>query len=261
MTREKKKKIIDIAVNCIVTVIMVAVLIITINILVSFNKGYVPMFGRASVAIQTDSMDNAAEPINFRRGDIVKIRLIDEEETSKLREGHVIAFYNQGLFNDLPEKAIIVHKIVGIDPVGNIYTNGTNPNNSLPPVIVSGEDIIGIVPSQQAVTRNLGKVTLWFRSPTGFGVCIVLPAVLIVAYCVYLVAKATLEMKKRHAEIDDKERMRREILAELGIDPDAATADAGTDAQGSAAAEETAEAVAVEEAAVEPTEVTDGPNE
>lgn len=64
----------------------------------------------------------------------------------------------------------------------------------------------------------LGSVALFFQSSTGFLVCVVLPALLLVAYCVYDVVKNVRERnrEKLAASVEsEKERMRAEILAEL----------------------------------------------
>ena len=57
----KTKKIWNVVANVVVIVILVFVAIITLNIILSRDKGYTPFFGNTFVAVQSDSM-NGAKP-------------------------------------------------------------------------------------------------------------------------------------------------------------------------------------------------------
>lgn len=230
----KKNKAAEIAVNVIVGVIMAVVILITINVVVSAKKGYVPFFGKAAVAVQTGSMDGGGA---FERGDLLFIGILDEEDKKDLRIGDVITF--RALING--KKALNSHRIARYvyggggngtewnEDVVAFMTKGDN-NPGIDDAICYLEDVVGKFSGSKI--DNIGFVQIFFNTTAGFLVCILLPSLIVVGYCVYLVIRAVRETKKgataetvseimenpelREAILaEEKERMRKELLEEL----------------------------------------------
>lgn len=207
---QKSRKALNITVNVIVSIIVIFVLILTVNIIVSGNKGYTKLFGNAYVAVKSDSMDGD-KPDSFKKGDMLKVKVLSEKEKEALVEGDVIMFYDtvQGV------KIINTHRIVekGTRASGEVYfrTQGDNPKYGMDGLPRTYEDIIGKVVSH---TDKIGYVSLWLNSSTGFFVCVVLPSLLIVVYCVFNLVKAIVERNKEDAASKEA-KMKEELLAQL----------------------------------------------
>lgn len=62
----RNKKVINIVVNVIVAIILVFVFILTLNIILSGDKGYTSIFSTAYVSVESNSM-KGDKPITSRR--------------------------------------------------------------------------------------------------------------------------------------------------------------------------------------------------
>ena len=212
---EKTKKIISTVVNVLVTVILVLVVFITINILLSGNKGYTSFFGTAYMSVATDSMDGN-EPDSFPAHTLIRVKILDDEQKKNLEIGDIITFYDYGI--EPGQRVINTHRIVSIEEInGEIYyrTKGDNPNAGTDEVQRQAASVIGIYKGKVPL---LGPLVYFFHTSTGFFVIVVIPSLLIVAYfavnLILTVRKAKNEDNKEKA-VDEKERMRQELLKEL----------------------------------------------
>ena len=215
--KQKTKKALNITVNVIVSIIVVLVLILTINIIVSGKKGYTSVFGYAHVAVRSDSMDGD-KPDSFQKGDLLKVKILSDKEKQELKVGDIITFYYpvsksvpgaQYVTIDGKPHIINSHRIEKVEG-DRIFTRGDKEGAPLDLGNRQYSDIIGKVVSH---TDGIGNVTLWFQSQTGFFVCVVLPSLLIVVYCIYNLVKAVLERNKETAA--DKEELLKQLLAQL----------------------------------------------
>jgi len=136
--QEKGKKVLNTVVNVIVTVILVMVVFITINIILSGNKGYTTFFGSSYIAVQTDSMKGDGKD-NFSAGDLIRIKILSDEEKKNLQPGDVVTFY------DIIEgtRQLNTHRIVRInntmDNIVYYVTKGDNnpsEDESLRPILL-----------------------------------------------------------------------------------------------------------------------------
>ena len=216
--KQKTKKALNITVNVIVSIIVVLVLILTINIIVSGKKGYTSVFGYAHVAVRSDSMDGD-KPDSFQKGDLLKVKILSDKEKQELKVGDIITFYYpvsksvpgaQYVTIDGKPHIINSHRIEKVEG-DRIFTRGDKEGAPLDLGNRQYSDIIGKVVSH---TDGIGNVTLWFQSQTGFFVCVVLPSLLIVVYCIYNLVKAVLERNKETAA-DKEELLKQQLLAQL----------------------------------------------
>jgi signal peptidase len=210
---DKTKKILGIVVNVIVAIILVIVLFVTVNIILSGNKGYTSFFGTAFVTVESDSMDgDKAE--SFSKGTLISIKILSSEEKKNLKEGDVITFYD---VKD-GERILNTHRIVDVttqDGVVYYTTQGDNPKYGVDDTLRTDSSVIGLYKGQIPV---IGSVISFTHTSTGFFVCIVLPSFLVVAYFAFNLYLTIRENRAAQAEAtkeEEKEKMRQELLKEL----------------------------------------------
>ena len=220
MSNGKTKKILGAILNVIITLVLIFVAFITLNIIFSRDRGYTPIFGSAFVSVQSDSMEGE-KPIwaegkqdGFYAGDLIKIKIIGDSEKAALKTGDIITFYQtiEG------ERRLNTHRIVSSYSVGgNTYFITKGDNNPLADAAaVSANSVIGRYDGVKIA--GLGKTADFFRTSTGFLVCVVIPSFIIVAY---FTVNLVLTVKKSKDETAlavkerDKEEIKRELLKEL----------------------------------------------
>lgn len=244
----KTKKILNIVVDVIVAIILALALLLAICTITSKAKGYTDyteIFGKAYLAVQSDSMAKDYETgevgdDNFSKGDLIVIKTLDENEAKSLKVGDIITF-EYGIENG--KYVLNTHRIIKIiGDEGNAtgyYTHGdNNSEGSNEKVLIS--DVVGVY---EGHAGGIGNVMLFMSSSAGFFTCIVLPTLLVVVYCaVNLVLVIRSEKKAQAAEAEnskedslaeERRKLREEILAEMQangeIKPDGETK---TDADG-----------------------------
>jgi signal peptidase I len=232
---EKTKKIINIVVDVVVAVVLVFVLILAISAITSKAKGYdgyTEIFGKAYVAVASDSMEGENED-SFSKGDLIVVKLLSDDEKKHLEVGQVITFRTNQITND-DTYVLNSHRIIEATASGDgcvySYTTQGDNNASSDRSPVNYSDIVGVYSGKAS---SIGYMFLFMKSSTGFFVCVVLPSLLVVVYfAVNLILvlhsekklqtaaanearKQELEGAKKQALDDERERMRAEILAEL----------------------------------------------
>lgn len=208
----KTKKILKIVLNVIVYVIFALVLLLTVLIVSSNGKGYTSLFGTAFVTVESDSMDGDRED-SFKEGALLKLDLLSYEEKLELREGDIIAFYD----NVSGHQFVNSHRIVEIRGEANGTTFVTQGDKEGAPVDGMPRRVEEVIGKVVGHTNGIGKVFQFIRTTAGFVVCIVLPCLLLLAYCVYDLVRIILEQRKTEKE-KEKERIKQELLQELRAD-------------------------------------------
>ncbi|MGN0814146.1 MAG: signal peptidase I [Candidatus Coproplasma sp.] len=220
---EKTKKILNIVVDVVVAIVLVFVLILAISTITSKAKGYdgyTAIFGKAYVAVASDSMKGDKED-NFEKGDLIAIKLLSEEEAQNLKVGDIITFRTNQISDD-QTWVLNTHRIIEVNENATYYvTHGdNNPEGSNEKVYFS--EIVGIY---QGKAGGIGHVFLFMNSTWGFFACVVVPSLLVVVYfainLVLVIIKErkvqTAAAEEQHAQqlAEEKERMRQELLAEM----------------------------------------------
>lgn len=228
----KTKKILNIILDVVIAIVLVFAAFLAIVSIRSKAKGYnqyTEIFGTAYLAVASDSMD-APKPDyvpegkleGFAEGDLIKIKLVNEEQAKKLEVGDIITF--QTSYVEEGKLVLNTHRIVAINgEEGNAtsyVTKGdnpiTNPGNDNSPVSIA--DVVGVY---QGKASGIGHIFLFMGSTAGFFVCIVLPTLLIVVYCavnLVLVIKKEKKVQTAEAELEkdaERERIRAELLAQM----------------------------------------------
>ena len=205
----KTKKILKIVLNVVVYVIFALVLLLTVLVIASGKKGYTSMFGTAFVAVETDSMDGNRDD-SFKKGALLKVKVLKDEEKLALKEGDIISFYD--LIDG--KRVINSHRIVEVWGEGEVTVFRTQGDKEGAPVDSTSRTLDDVIGKVKSHSNGTGKFFLFLRSTAGFVVCVILPCLLLVGYCVYDFVKAILEQKKKE-KTDDKERLKQELLEEL----------------------------------------------
>lgn len=225
----KTKKILNIVLDVVIAIVLVFAAFLAIVSIRSKAKGYndyTEIFGTAYVAVASNSM-NAEKPSyvpegkleGFAKGDLIKIKLVNEEQAKQLEVGDIITFQTTAIIDG--KRVLNTHRIIeingGVGTATSFVTRGdNNSSEDNSPVLVS--EVVGVY---EGKASGIGHVFLFMGSTAGFFVCIVLPTLLIVAYCVYnliVVIKKEKKVQAAEAEVEkeaEKERIRQELLAEM----------------------------------------------
>lgn len=228
--KPKTKKILNIVLDVVIGVVLVFAAFLAIVSIRSKAKGYsdyTEVFGSAYVAVASDSMSGERPDYvpegkldGFNKGDLIKIRILDQAGVQELEVGDVITFQTTLVLQG--RRVLNTHRIVEVqsDSEGSIVkfkTRGDN-NPAADTELVEVKNVVGVY---EGKASGIGHVFLFMNSTAGFVVCILLPTLLIVVYCaVNLVLVIKKEKKAQVAEAAvekeaEKERIRQELLAEM----------------------------------------------
>ena len=257
---KKSQKIISVVVNVIVAIILVMVLFVTISTILSSGQGYTSFFGVASVSVQSDSMKGDKSD-NFVKGDLLFIKILNDEEKQNLEVGQIITFRDRIEGFDV----LNTHRIVrlAVDSGGNKGYITKGDNNLAEDGWLDYRDVVGLY--EGGKIPWVGNVTDFINTSTGFLVFVVIPSFLIVAYFgfnLFVAVKQGNKEKKEVEMVSEIERMREELLKELQAEGKlAATESEDTSSEESAEETEEAEAEETEEEAGEETEAEEATEE
>ncbi len=207
--KAKTKKIFKIVLNVVVCVLFGLVLLLTVLIVSSGGKGYTSLFGTAFVTVESDSMDGDRKD-SFKEGALLKIEILSYEEKLELVEGDIISFYD----NVSGHRFVNSHRIVEVWGEGNGTVFITQGDKADAPVDETPRRIEEVIGRVSGHTNGIGKVFQFIRTTTGFVVCIILPCLVLLGYCIYDVVRIVFEQKKAEKS-KDKERLKEELLEEL----------------------------------------------
>jgi signal peptidase len=248
----KTKKILNIVVDAVVTIILIFVVILAVSAITSKAKGYknyTEIFGKAYLAVESDSMVGSGSD-NFSKGDLITIKVLSSDsEKRSLKEGDIVTFTSK-VVNGQYE--LISHRVVKVNYnadgtiVKNYWTHGDNnpdyDENYTNCELVSTNDVVGVY---QSKSGGIGWLFIFMSSSTGFFVCIVLPSLLIVVYfAINLILVIRKEKKVQTAAADEekqqelnkeREKMRAELLAELAAEKSGGSGDSAEGAGSSVA--------------------------
>lgn len=229
----KAKKIINIVVDVVVAIVLAFALLLAICTITSKSKGYdqyTEIFGKAYLAVASDSMEGEKED-NFSKGDLIAVKTLSEKEARKLKVGDIITFRSTEITGD--GRAVLnTHRIIeiynGTEGDANTYRTHGDHNPEGVNEIVLASDVIGVYKGKAG---GIGNVMLWMNSSAGFFVCVVLPTLLVVVYCAVNLVLVILKEKKTQTataeqeKLDERERIRQELLAEMQSNGNPASAE------------------------------------
>ena len=220
------KKIINIVVNVVCGIVLVIALFLAISMITSKRKNYgnyTEIFGKAYLAVESDSMAQNRDTGevgygNFSRGDLVTVKILKEDEKNSLKPGDVITFRSKDIVEG--QWRLNTHRIVSIEENNGVRAYTTRGDNNLTndSGTIGNNDIIGKFIGKKA---GGGKIVSFMGSSTGFFVFVVIPTLIIVVIAaanfvvVILKEKKVQKVAADQAQLDERERIRQELLAEM----------------------------------------------
>ncbi|MCM1546586.1 MAG: hypothetical protein NC033_06075 [Clostridiales bacterium] len=222
----KAKKIINIVVNVVCGIVLVIALFLAINMIISKRKGYgnyTEIFGKAYLAVESNSMSKNIDTDevgygNFSKGDLVTIKILDSGEKNSLKVGDIITYRTKEIVQG--QWRLNTHRIVAIEEVDGVrrYTTRGDANSGNDSGTRTNDDILGEFIGSK---KGGGKVISFMGTSTGFFVFVVLPTLIIVVIAAANFVMVVIRERKAQkvaadqAQLDERERIRQELLAEM----------------------------------------------
>lgn len=204
------------------------------NIKVKKESDVPNVFGKGFIAVIRESMEGG-EPDSIKMGDLIFVSMLNEEKIEELVIGDIVTFFDWNIM------ALNTHRIKEIvkedDKVVSVVTQGDKAALSAEYVI--GESNTGkqfeiVLPDdlkakQTSTWSGAGNALVFIQSPLGFGLCVILPVVILVVFQAVILVRTILAINRKKLEDQhalekedtmkqlesDKEKMRAELLEEL----------------------------------------------
>lgn len=234
LTKEQVLKITKITLNVLFYVVIVFILLFAIANMKVKTTGDIPnIFGSGFLSVQSDSMDGNQED-SFKQGDLIFVNMLNDKERAELEVGDIVTFYGS-FYNETTKQRdtfLNTHRIVEIsytdtdemvlvtqgdkvaEMAGRKYGEGGENDDTNYESLFASEAIA----VHKSTWGGAGNTLDFLRSPVGFGVFIVIPAVLILIVEAYFLIKNVLKMNKEKMEKEYQakdEAMRKQIMEEL----------------------------------------------
>mgnify|MGYP000951938356 CR=1 FL=1 len=182
------------------------------------NDGVANLFGYTPLSVQSESMTGTID-----KGDLIIIKLInfdDGEPSETLTPNESIVTFRYDIDNDGSDE-LVTHLFIGKEDSTYVFQGTYSPNGQeLAKQYVPESRIVGVYSGNRIVA--LGYVISWITSPIGYFVIFLVPAAIFFLYALYklimAVINASSTTKIEHDAnyyLEEKEKMRQEILAEL----------------------------------------------
>lgn len=205
------KRILDRTVNFMLVLIIVVVMVASVYAFTSKGRGFTAVFGYAALAIRSESM-TGENPDSFAKGDLIFIKVLNNQEKKALSVGQVVTFYDRmDVDGDGIEETLLnTHRVTKVLAGGSyIVTKGDNAESE--DGQRSTEYVVGAYVGKMPL---FGHFVMFIQSRWGFLVSIVLPSFLILYYCLkeFLTSYKDYEREKRQKVKSDLKEI---ILTEL----------------------------------------------
>lgn len=234
LTKEKVIRGTKITLNVIFYVVIVLILLFAIaNMRVKTDRDIPNILGRGFLSVQSDSMEGHLED-SFSEGDLIVVRMLNDKRREELKVGDIVTFYG-AFYNDKTDKREVflnTHRIVKVsvmndgtrvfitqgdrvaEQAGKKYDEGGENDDRYYETIYASEAIA----VHTKTWAKAGATLDYLRSPVGFGIFIVVPAVLILIVEAYFLIRNVLKMNKDKMEKEFKDKdeaLRQQIMEEI----------------------------------------------
>lgn len=214
----KIKKVINISVSILLSILILLIFIFTIYAFNSRKNGGIPQFfGKSYLTVVSNSMNTENEEFDFdgfKRGDMVIIERYTWVEASNLRfeVGDIITFSDT---NDEGNQIYNTHRIIKVNSDHYITQGDVAAKEGLSEDPADGYaervyfmDVIG---SYQKTVKSVGNIFLFFQSTIGFLLVIVVPLLGLFVLEIFNFRKAYVEYKKEKQPQASPEDLQKEI--------------------------------------------------
>ena len=191
MKREKSDKI-ALIVMIVIIVLLLPILAVNLTLIVkgSIHQDTPPdIFGIAPLAVTSGSMDGDQEG-SFKKGALIFVKLLDDENKENLKEGEVITYLSA-------DNVYVTHRIItinrGQDGRARSYITQGDANDSTDGAVAVSQVIGKCIGS----VNGLGDFAMFMQTPMGILVFVGIP---ILVYVGYDVTRIVLQNKRAKAE-------------------------------------------------------------
>lgn len=223
---EKTKKIVNISISVVLTVLIIFILAFTVF---SFNmkkNGGIPnVFGKGYLTVRSDSMNVVLEEFNskgFKKGDIIVIERYNwvEAQNKRFKVGDIITFEWK---DEDGNQTFNTHRIVSVNEADQYYitqgdmaySKGLSQDPFAPDPQAEQVYFHEVVGSYQKTIRWVGNIFLFFETPAGFLIFIVLPLLALFIFEIFNFKKVYVEYRNEKRgfvpELSDAEKLKLEI--------------------------------------------------
>ena len=224
MKKQNLSTLVNVILNAFFYMTIIFLLVFSMaNIKVKQENDIANVFGTGFLSVQSDSM--AGEHSNsFKKGDLIFVNMIEDEQAAKLQVGTIITFY------DVTIKSFNTHRIIEIINInGEAYFVTQGDNVTVPDVTpIHYKQVLATYKSN---VSGLGTTLDYLQTSTGFAMMIILPVIIILLIEGVLLTKNFMAVHKakyeesfkqieQRAKSDlelEKERIRKQILQELQL--------------------------------------------
>lgn len=237
---DKTKKALNIVSYVLIGLVFLIALVVLMYSLSRKEKREMPkIFGASVLSVQSNSMKKTAESdpdfakVNFKKGDLIivkQLKTAKAKQAADLKIGDVVTYYD-GKINDFnthtiihvrEESGVITYVTRGIGlKVEGTGASAKSVQISQAPADESGKyadsDIIGlsdVVAVYKGKMAGMGATLDFFKGKLGFGLLVVLPLFVFLAYRIFVVVKLLIAInkeKKGVTTVSEMEQMQAEI--------------------------------------------------
>lgn len=182
-----------VAVILILLIIPTVTVTITLSVKSAINPDDPPsIFGYAPLTVASGSMSGHNED-SFDEGDLIFIKILDDEEKNSLQVNDVICYTTDGV--------LVTHRIISITEDNGVITSliTMGDANATADDAITTDSIYGIYAGK---IKNLGSFAEFLQTPAGIAVFIAVP---VMAFIIYDVAMIILRKEKAADKSKDEE--------------------------------------------------------
>ena len=210
------KKIINIAVDVLIVLVLVVSAFILISVFTTTKGGEgVPnILGKAPISVLTDSMAGDGAD-NFNKGDLLICDVVKDDTTFKV--GDVVTFRED--VNGDGEEDLVTHRLYAQNDDGSFQTKGDanptydqNPTNTTRFDNLFPTDILAVYHGSKI--GGIGNVFAFLRTPLGFFLCVLLPMIIFFIYQAVRVIMNAIAYSKEKGRLEAEEAINKSELTE-----------------------------------------------
>lgn len=226
-------KISKIVLNVLFYTVIVLLLVFSIaNMKVKRDDNIANIFGTGILSVQSNSMYGDLED-SFEQGDMLFVKMLDDESRATLEIGDVVTYFDFYIYGFNTHRIVDIYEedVNGITNTFVVtqadYNYVSDNNNTTPDDPVNLDDVIAVYNGSKI--NSFGNALDYLQTSTGFAIFIIIPVIILLIVEGVILTRTIMSANKEKIATQyaqekedamkdleaEKERMRKEILAEL----------------------------------------------
>lgn len=220
-------KISKIVLNVLFYTVIVLLLVFSIaNMKVKRDDNIANIFGTGILSVQSNSMYGDLED-SFEKGDMLFVKMLDEDSREDLEIGDIVTYFDLSIYAFNTHRIVEINESEGYLITQADYNYVAQNNNTEPDQPVNIEDVIAVY--TETKVSGFGNALDYLQTSAGFAIFIIVPVIILLIVEGVILTRTIMSANKEKLanqyaqEKEDamkdleaeKERMRKEILAEL----------------------------------------------